>query len=416
MSTRGMLRSSSLWVSELFASSSCNTRRFRVGGTGLRLTQLIVQNFRMLKELKLDGLKGLNVFIGPNATGKSTALQAASSLFQASQLSVTADDVFRARPGSDIIIEGTLMFDQADLQSAAERAALNGGLPDPPGDVAGWLSDLLGGKVEAMFRVRDPRRRSSGEAAVRRLLVQGHSLSDELAPSVPRDHPWIAGTGVSGGTLANLLQSAFEEILRIKSMFLPTGRNMPFRFTGHRVEEVSPQDAGPWMLQAKVEDWSELRDYQDGLRAFLPHLLSLRTNLSSTQQGQFELGAEEEELPGTTPADRWSSGTLHLALTLLGLAGLPKGSVMLIEEPELSLHPYALRRLMDQLREAADSGGMQFFMTTHSPVVTEGVRPATEDHALWRFSRGEDGSAEATSCTTEAEVVDAIDSLSKAEG
>ncbi len=71
---------------------------------------------------------------------------------------------------------------------------------------------------------------------------------------------------------------------------------------------------------------------------------------------------------------------------------------------------------MDLVRDAAERGRIQFFLTTHSSVVAEGVEPATENHTLWRFSRREDGSAETIPCTTEAEVVDAIDSLLKAEG
>lgn len=382
----------------------------------MRLTQLVVQNFRMLRELKLDGLKALNVFIGPNATGKSTVLQAARLLLQDPNISMMADDCFRAHAGEPIIIEGTLSFDDRDYQDVAERAAYTGGRPNPPERVVDRISQILGEQVGAMFRVTAPRERGTAGQSIKQLRVDGDDLTGLLGAKLPRDDPWISGTrgGVSG--LTNYLHAAFEEMMRAKSMFLPTGRNVASQFTGRRVEEISPGDTGPWMLQAKVEDRPELPEYEDKLKAFLPHLESLRTSLSSAQQGQFELGAVEEELPGTTPANRWSSGTLHLALTLLGLVGLPEGSVMLIEEPELSLHPYALRRLMDLVREAADSGRIQFFLTTHSPVVTEGIHPDEADHGLWRFSRKEDGSAEANVSTTEAEVAEAIDSLHLPEG
>ncbi len=377
----------------------------------MRLTQLIVQNYRMVDTLRLTELKGLNVFIGPNATGKSTMLQAAASLLQAPQLSVTADDVFRPHAGNDIIIEGTVSFDDRDFQAIGERAAIRGGLPDPPESVAGWMSQLFEGKVEAMFRVRPTRRRETATSSPKRLISQSRDLRSHLAPNISKDHPWIAGSGVSRGQLADHLHAASEEIIRMKSMFLPTGRNTPVRFEGHRVEEISAQDAGPWMLQAKVEDWDELPQYEDELRTFLPHLQSLRTTSVSRQGGQFELGAIEGRLPGTTPANQWSSGTMHLALTLLGLVGLPRGSVMLIEEPELSLHPYAIRRLMEKVTAVVDEGRIQVFLTTHSPLVAMGIHPDEADHSLWHFSRKEDGSADAISCSTEAEVVKAMDSL-----
>ncbi len=381
----------------------------------MRLTQLVVQNFRMLRELKLDDLKGLNVFIGPNATGKSTALEAAASLLQASQLSVTADDVFRAHPGSDIIIEGTSSFDETDLRAVALQAAIAGGLPDPPDPFAGRISDIIGDKVEVIFRTRAPRQETARSVS-RQLRVHSKDLRETLATKLPQNEPWIASNRSDPGQVASFLRSSFDHIMRARSMFLPTGRRVTSLFAAQPVEELSPGDAGPWALQAKVEDRHELPEYEDALRAFLPHLESLRTTFAGRERGRFEFGAVERGLPGTTGADRWSSGTSHLALTLLGLFGLPEGSVMLIEEPELSLHPYALRRLMDLLREAAERGRIQFFLTTHSPVVTEGIRPVTADHSLWRFSRREDGSADATPCTTEAEVVDAINSLLIAEG
>ncbi len=397
-------------------ASGWSARSVERRGETLRLTKLNVQNFKMLKDLQMEDLKGLNVLIGHNATGKSTVLEAVGLLLQSRSMSVRAEDCFRGRPGAYVVVEGGISLDEADVRDMADRTARTAGLPDPPEGTTGRILDLLGQQLEAIYNVRAPRQRGQTTSSNRLLRTDSKELLLHLRSSLSKEDPWIAGTDVNRGRLAELLVSAVGELMRTRTAFLPAGRGLSPLFESRRVDQVTPGDAGPWMLQAKVEDRPELPDYQEGLRAFLPHLRSLRTGLSRTQSGRFELGAVEEGLPGTTPADRWSSGTRHLAMILQGLVGLPQGSVMLIEEPELSLHPEALHRLMDRIREAADSGKIQLFVSTHSPRVVYGLRPETDDHGLWQFTRGPDGGAEVLPRVTEAEVADAMDSLLRQEG
>jgi predicted ATPase len=89
----------------------------------------------------------------------------------------------------------------------------------------------------------------------------------------------------------------------------------------------------------------------------------------------------------------------------------PHGSVVLIEEHELSLHPRAIRNLMEEIRGLVDKGAGQFFITTHSPTVLENLDTHQKDHALWLFARELDGAASAERCETESQVERAINSL-----
>jgi len=82
-----------------------------------------------------------------------------------------------------------------------------------------------------------------------------------------------------------------------------------------------------------------------------------------------------------------------------------------VEEPELSLHPSAVSRLIRQMHTLADNGAVQFFLTTHSPLVTYSLDPSQKDHSLWLFRRNSDGSASAIRCETENEIEEAINSL-----
>jgi predicted ATPase len=64
-----------------------------------------------------------------------------------------------------------------------------------------------------------------------------------------------------------------------------------------------------------------------------------------------------------------SDGTLRVAGMVTALLQRPRPSLLAIEEPELTVHPGALRLLYDYVHEAAEQG--QVLLTTHSPDLLE---------------------------------------------
>lgn len=87
-------------------------------------------------------------------------------------------------------------------------------------------------------------------------------------------------------------------------------------------------------------------------------------------------------------AHRWtafevSDGTVR-SLALLAALFDPRHQLVLVEEPENALHPWAIRVVVDACR-AATMGlpGKQVILTTHSPVVVDQTRPE-EVFVVWR--------------------------------
>ncbi|MDJ0318371.1 AAA family ATPase [Arthrobacter antibioticus] len=70
-----------------------------------------------------------------------------------------------------------------------------------------------------------------------------------------------------------------------------------------------------------------------------------------------------------------SSGELSLVVTLLGIASsIEDGSLILIDEPEISLHPQWQSEYLGRLTEAfSDFGGCHFIIATHSPTLVAGA-------------------------------------------
>lgn len=100
----------------------------------------------------------------------------------------------------------------------------------------------------------------------------------------------------------------------------------------------------------------------------------------------------EKNLTSPLLPNEFSTGTLrflHLAALLLSrkLPGL-----VLLDEPELSLHPEALRLLAELLVQASDR--VQIFVATHSAALVRWMKPADvvvveRDEAVCRLTRGD---------------------------
>ncbi len=374
----------------------------------MRITRLNIRNFRMLRDLNLEDLKGVNVLIGPNATGKSTVLEALHQLLKANALSVTREDGFRSMPGAMVSLDATISLTEEDVAEALLDTAVALSLSDPQADIVKKFAGLLEGEIHLGYEVRAPR--TPSPSSVRRdMLVGKEDFRTFLAKHLPERDPWRGDSGISRAKLVEAFFNELEASLRERTMTLPVQRRMLSVFQAKRTRESSPATLGSRIVQARMEEDPWFLELQGDLRRFLPHTKDFQTTLD--EEGRFVLGLTEEGLPGATSGDRWSSGTGHLALILGGLRALPEGAVMTVEEPELSLHPHALRRLMDEIRESSSRGRIQFFLSTHSPVAVEQLRPETEDHALWQLRRRSDGSAEAVPRVTDAEVAEAVDSL-----
>ena len=60
--------------------------------------------------------------------------------------------------------------------------------------------------------------------------------------------------------------------------------------------------------------------------------------------------------------------------------------IVAIDEPETSLHPYAIRRLVEHSRQWAKRHNLKVILTTHSPVLLDGVH--AEPNRVFVLERG----------------------------
>ncbi|MFQ3591021.1 MAG: AAA family ATPase, partial [Chloracidobacterium sp.] len=112
--------------------------------------------------------------------------------------------------------------------------------------------------------------------------------------------------------------------------------------------------------------WARLRRIQEALQVAVPQLTSIELwrdahgtpHLRGKYRHWRPQGAWQQE-------EQFSDGTLRL-MGLLWVA-LDRTGPLLLEEPELSLHPGITRFLPQILARAQRRAGRQIFLSTHSP-------------------------------------------------
>jgi len=111
---------------------------------------------------------------------------------------------------------------------------------------------------------------------------------------------------------------------------------------------------------------SRLKVVQAALRQVLPRFEELQDTRDDLGRPHLKAKYQHWRAPGAWQTEeQFSDGTLRLLGVLWYLTGEP--APLILEEPELSLHPAAVRQLPRLLATAAAKTGRQVLISTHSP-------------------------------------------------
>jgi len=133
------------------------------------------------------------------------------------------------------------------------------------------------------------------------------------------------------------------------------------------------------------------------LRRIVPELqgVTVKQQRSGSRVVEFALAPDSINRPKLTrpfSTRNVSEGTVRLLVLCLALLGstnikLTLPTLLAVEEPELSLHPGAVRVMLDVLRESSRT--RQVLVTTHSPDLLRDVDPDQEQVLIATSVRGE---------------------------
>lgn len=132
-----------------------------------------------------------------------------------------------------------------------------------------------------------------------------------------------------------------------------------------------------WIINNQRERWQEIVSI---MQTILPRLTNITTDfLHNKTLGLF---FHEEGLGRPWNSEEVSDGTI-LTFSILCTLVDPRRTLILIEEPENSLHPWIIRTLIEKFK--ALSNDKNVIITTHSPILIDMVSP----DEIWCISKVE---------------------------
>ena len=392
------------------------------------IAKIGLRNFKCFRDLEISP-KLVTALIGPNGTGKSGVLQALLLLKQSRDASQALDlqgSFVRFAP-EDFMLHG------ADRASDGVSFSLWGAWPvrsggdtipvsfdvhlDYSGDsirrgekrgstrfeYSDVLFDIPAGRLVSQT-VKNSIGIGIGVSALNGLDIASMGVLDSPLPDELRDWPIPP--------FSDFLKEASHAPTRVMEnlRMVPAVRGL--------VRLDYPLREGPAEV---ISSASGLDDQEDQIVSSLAYSSSTQAQVSEWMEKITGVGFKTSLAPGpkmrplstTTTGDvnitMEGSGTNALIQLLLEVARAERGATVLIEEPELHLHPKAQGDLTQVLVEEAEANDKQIIMTTHGEhmlgrllvLVAEGVI-SKEEVAIYAFEKDDRGVCSAT----EIEVTD----------
>jgi predicted ATPase len=337
------------------------------------LQRISTRNYRALADVTVE-LRDVNVLFGPNGAGKSTLLDVLwfvhCAVFGADEASTTRSH------GIGILFDGAAEGEPlvVAVETASVRYELSLGLSS--GRIEPFPGERLRSTTNGLVYI--DRRVGSDKASFFAAKLGTPVTVSLREPESASLRPY-ADMETDINDVASL-----DRILRF-IRFHPS-RSLDLR----SIKLIgSSQTHHPWLLNKGLNLWSALRNLQgkraiddrydtiiDFMRQSFPTFrdLVLESTGPASVYGSFvERGRRQPIL-----ASGMSDGHLQmlLMLTVLFAEGRQTKSILLLDEPELSLHPWALAVLGKAIKMAAREHQKQIIIATHSPVLMSQFEPA----------------------------------------
>jgi len=165
-----------------------------------------------------------------------------------------------------------------------------------------------------------------------------------------------------------------EEVRELIFLDVQPGRMRDYRAVTAGQLGVNAENISPVLYRLKQENPAGLADVVDWLSELCgPTIEAIdfdRTRLGETMMFLVERGGAK------VSARSASDGTLRFLGLVAALLTVPKGSTLLMEEPDVGLHPSRLHLLASLFEDTARARNLQVIATTHSPTLLAHLSPA----------------------------------------
>jgi predicted ATPase len=352
------------------------------------IQKVVVQGFKTLRERTEIPLEPITVLVGANNSGKSNVL-AAMQLIGMMVRNRKLTDAIRLMGGSEAILPRS-------TPNARLSLMVHGHLENYPFEYSVSSPTSEEPKGAESLRIGDPLNISSA------LQTNGN---------------WQFGNSTMYGLDAG--DMLYSLSLSGRSDAPPQARAIYETLRGIEVFNLSP---AALREPAEVSTFAELRNDGQGIAGVLDQLDSaapgvreaideevrraapeVRRIVTPTRQKGFKIVAVAEQSGHVYDAPQASDGLL-LLIALATIAHMARGPTLIgLEEIETGIHPRRLRSILDLLTRLSNKG-VQFLLTTHSPILLNEFREFPE-RVLLCERHGEDTTVRRLSDTPDYETV-----------
>lgn len=316
-------------------------------GEALRFTRITLDNWRNFRSVDIE-LQRRMFLVGPNASGKSNIL-----------------DAFRFL--RDIVAIGGGFQDAVGKRGGVSRIRCLAARKDPQIGIRVDIGSDASPK-EWSYELRftqDPRRR---RPIVRKEIVEHRGVTVHSRPNAEdqSDPERLTQTALEQVTANREFRPIADFFASVRYLHLvPQLVREPDRSIGRENDPFGGDFLEQVARAPKKQRDSRLAKITRALRVAVPQLEELRLEID--ERGTWHLrGRYQHWRPKGAWQDEsdFSDGTLRLIGLLWSL--LDRGGPLLLEEPELSLHPEVVRRVPQIFARIQRESGRQILVSTHS--------------------------------------------------
>ncbi|MCH7702090.1 MAG: AAA family ATPase [Planctomycetes bacterium] len=351
-----------------------------------RVTRLRAENFRCIDQLDLE-LSPLTVMIGPNGAGKSSVLQLANMFSGIAEGSRHLNRFFSTFGGYDATLSdwATVPSMMLGVTVGSEGYELHYDLE--------FLGES-GGYFVSREQLRQRSSRDEGEEKIfDRLDTKVSMLSAKMGrtggsvPHSPEPHLFAQGSHIPHG------QAVLDGV---RGIHLVQGWRFQPGSVVRRPQQLQPTQvpandgsdlfAALYTMQTDRPDcYGELIEH---LRLFMPGLENI--DFPASGAGHINLRWKQSGLSKPLYVNQLSDGFLRMLWLVTVLHSAPDDGLLLIDEPELGLHPQWILLLVSMMRKT--SGRTTVLVATQSAELVRWIEPeeliiADLDDGRARFAR-----------------------------